>query len=134
MSEAEVAPPGESLAIWAEVLYLANLLLAPGVAFIALLWLYWKHIGAAPPLARNHLRQTMNASLWAGMLLIIANGIVIAFGGYGKPETWLVVIIYFTCCHSALVLCGVFGLSRAMAGRECVYPLIGKSSERGAGA
>jgi hypothetical protein len=41
------------------------------------------------------------------------------------PATWVVLILYFTCCHAALVLFGVLGLARAMAGQVFVYPLIG---------
>ena len=36
-SEQEI--PGQSLAVWAEILYLSNLLIAPGFAFVTLLWL-----------------------------------------------------------------------------------------------
>ena len=51
-SETDGEVPGQTLATVAETLYLANLLLVPGVAFAGLLWLYWRHAGSAPPLAR----------------------------------------------------------------------------------
>ncbi|MDP2878474.1 MAG: hypothetical protein Q8N74_02965 [Sulfuricella sp.] len=121
--------PGQSLAVWAETLYLANLLLAPGLAFAALLWLYFKRSADTPALAVCHLRQAISASLWAGALLVIANAAIILFGGYAAPKTWLIVILYFTTCHSTLVLLGVLGLAKAMAGQKYVYPLVGRPCE-----
>ena len=62
----EQETPGQSLAVWAETLYLANLLLVPGLAFLMLLWLYFKRSADTPALAVCHLRQAISASLWAG--------------------------------------------------------------------
>ncbi|BAP54634.1 hypothetical protein THII_0337 [Thioploca ingrica] len=117
--------PGYTLAVLAESLYLINLLLLPGLAFIILLWLYVKYENHSPPLASCHLRQTLAASIWAGLLLILINGIIIAMGGYKAPYTGVIVILYFTTCHSLLVLLGIFGLSKAMAGKLFRYPLMG---------
>lgn len=116
-------PEGQPLAVWAEALYLANLLVAPGLAFLVLLWLYWRHHREAPPLARNHLRLALWASLLAGALLILVNGLIILLGGYQAADTWLIVILYFTICHSALVILGIYGLARAMAGKPFRHPL-----------
>ena len=44
--------PGQTLAVVAESLYLANLLILPGIGFIALFWLWRKH-REAPMLARK---------------------------------------------------------------------------------
>jgi hypothetical protein len=51
---------------------------------------------------------------------------IVLLGGYRSPHTWMVLIIYFTTCHATLVLLGVLGLSRAMAGQPFRYPLIGR--------
>ena len=114
-----------SVAVWAESLYLINLLLLPGLAFIGLLWLARRHVRSRNELGRCHLRQTLVASIWAGVLLISVSVLIVALGGLRVPATWVVLILYFTCCHSALVLFGVLGLARAMAGQMFVYPLIG---------
>ncbi|MDP2785377.1 MAG: hypothetical protein Q8O38_12410 [Sulfurimicrobium sp.] len=119
-------PPGQTLAVAAEALYIANLLLLPGLCFIILLRLYFKHRATAPALAVCHLRQTVSASIWAGILLIIANLAIFLLGGYTSVNTWTVAIIYFTTCHSTLVLLGILGLAKAMAGQSYVYPLVGK--------
>jgi uncharacterized membrane protein len=113
------------LAVTAEALFLCNLLLLPGIAFIWLLLLGHKHRDTASPLALCHLRQTVAASIWAGVLLLPITVLTIAVGGYDSIGAWTVALIYFTTCHASLVLVGVFGLSKAMAGQPWRYPLIG---------
>ncbi len=119
------SPEGQGLAVAAESLYLVNLLLVPGVAFVILLVLYFRHRGSAPALARGHLQQTLVASLWAGLLLILVNGMILWLGGYDRASTWMLLLLYFVSCHAALVLLGVVGLARAMAGKPYRYPVIG---------
>ncbi len=114
-----------SVAVQAEALYLANLLLAPGLGFIGLLWLARHHAHDRNELTRCHLRQTIGASIWAGVLLMVVTLLIVLLGGFKNPATWVVLILYFVCCHSALILFGVLGLARAMAGQIYVYPLIG---------
>jgi uncharacterized Tic20 family protein len=125
-SASETATPGQGLAVLAESLYLANLLLAPGLAFGILLYLHTRHDVSAPPLARCHLRQTLSASLWAGALLILVNLLILLLGGYRAAYTWLLVILHFVVCHTALVMLGMFGLAKAMAGQCFRYPLVGR--------
>jgi hypothetical protein len=117
--------PGRRVAVAAESLYLANLLVAPGLGFLGLLWLWRRPDVQALPLARQHLRQTLVASLWAGVLLIGLSATILLIGGFGSMWSWLAVILYFTFFHSTLVLCGMVGLSRAMAGQPFRFPLIG---------
>jgi hypothetical protein len=126
-SETDDAIPGQTLAAVAEALYLANLLLMPGLAFLILLGLFIKYRQQAPALARCHLRQTLGASLWAGVLLVVANLMIFALGGYAAPYTWVVVVLYFTTTHASLVLLGMFGLAKAMAGKPYRFPLLGRS-------
>ena len=117
--------PGRATAVAAEALYLANLMLIPGLGFVALLVLWWRERERAPELARGHLRQTVAASLWAGVLLVAANAAIILLGGYDSAYTWIVVVLYFTTCHATLIFCGAIGLSRALAGKPFRFPLIG---------
>jgi len=132
-SGAEAGVPGEGLAVAAESLYLANLLLAPGLAFAVLIWLHLARRRQAPPLARAHLDQTVSASLWAGVLLVGVNGAILLVGGYDGPNVWTVVIVYFTVFHSTLVLLGILGLAKAMAGQCWRYPLVGRPLPPGCG-
>ncbi|MGB5744852.1 MAG: hypothetical protein WBP89_20885 [Sedimenticolaceae bacterium] len=117
---------GYATAVAAESLYLANLLILPGLGFVLLLFLWWRNRDQAPPLAAAHLSQTVAASLWAGVLLVVANGLILFFGGYDGPNVWVVVITYFTFAHSLLVVLGALGLAKAMAGQCWRYPLVGR--------
>jgi len=126
VSESENTPPGQGLAVLAESLYLGNLLIFPGIGFILLLWLYFKHRTNGHELALCHLKQCISASILAGILLLAAHLAIIALGGYTAVNTWVVVIIYFTSCHSTLVLLGVLGLAKAMAGQKYIYPVLGQ--------
>jgi uncharacterized Tic20 family protein len=127
------AEPGEGsgLATAAESLYLVNLLLAPGLGFLLLLWLWHRSRGDAPPLAASHLAQTISASIWAGVLLVIANALILILGGYDGPNVWAVVITYFTMCHSMFIFFGAYGLAKAMAGQCWRYPLVGRALPAG---
>ncbi len=117
--------PDNKLAVVAESLYLCNLLLLPGLAFIVLLLLYRQQRKVASPLALCHLRQSIAASIWAGVLLLPFTVLTVAVGGYDSIVAWTWALLYFTTCHATLVLLGVVGLSKAMAGQSWRYPVIG---------
>lgn len=118
--------PGRSLAITAETLYLVNLLLLPGLAFLALLVLYLARYRAAAPLAANHLAQTTGVSIVGGGLIVTVILAIVLLGAFDTAWTWVVVVLYFTFVHSTLILLGVLGLVRAMAGEHYRYPLLGR--------
>ncbi|MGB8148042.1 MAG: hypothetical protein WCF00_06645 [Azonexus sp.] len=120
---------GQNLAVLAEALYLINLLLLPGLAFAGLLALWLKNKDSAPPLARQHLRQTTFVSLVGGFLIVTLSGLILALGGLDWAWTWVVLVLYFTCIHSTLVLFGMYGLIKAMAGQVWRFPLIGPRLE-----
>lgn len=125
MNAQTAAVPGQGIAIAAEALYLANLLLVPGLCFLALLWLYFRHRVTGSALARCHLRQTVAASLWGGVILVVVNALILLGGGWQSAHVWMYVIIYFTVGHSSLILLGMVGLAKAMAGQSWRYPLLG---------
>lgn len=116
---------GQNLAVLAEALYLINLLLLPGLAFALLLGLWLAYKGNAPPLARQHLKQATFVSLIGGLLIVTLSGLVLALGGLDWEWTWVMLILYFTCIHSTLVLFGMYGLIKAMSGQMWRFPLIG---------
>jgi len=123
-SDADQAP-GQGLAVAAESLYLTNLMLAPGLAFLVIVWLWLKRREGAPALARCHLDQTFFVSLWGGVLIVVACAAILLLGGLDWEWTWVIVIMYFTCVHSTLIMFGALGLAKAMAGKPYRYPLIG---------
>jgi uncharacterized Tic20 family protein len=123
-SDADQAP-GQGLAVAAESLYLINLMLAPGLAFLAIVWLWLMRREGAPALARCHLDQTFFVSLWGGVLIVVACAAILLLGGLDWEWTWVIVIMYFTCVHSTLIMFGALGLAKAMAGKPYRYPVIG---------
>lgn len=118
--------PGYRLAVAAESLYLVNLMLAPGLAFMPLAWLWLKHGRDAAPLARCHLDQTFWVSLIGGTAIVGAIALVIAAGGLDWAWTWVIVVLYFTLIHSTLIMFGMVGLAKALSGKLYVYPLVGR--------
>ena len=121
-----VAEESQALAVAAESLYLVNLMIVPGVGFLGIAWLWFTKRKQAGALARCHLDQVFFASLWAGLLLIVANAAIILLGGYDSPNTWGIAILYFTTCHTTLIFFGAIGLARALAGKPYRFPLIGR--------
>jgi uncharacterized Tic20 family protein len=117
---------GKSLAITAQSLYLVNLMIAPGLAFVLLLLLYGFNRGRADALAMNHLSQTVGVSLVGGALIVVASTVLLLLGGLDSGYIWMVVILYFILIHSSLILMGVMGLVKAMDGQHYVFPLIGR--------
>ncbi len=123
---ARVSDKDHRLAVAAEVLYLCNITLLPVLGFIGLLVIYSRRAESAQPLALHHLRQAIVASIVSGLLLIAVSLLIVLLGGFSSPYTWMLLILYFTAIHSALILFGVFGITRAANDREYFYPLIGR--------
>jgi uncharacterized Tic20 family protein len=121
--------PDQGVAVWAEALFLVNLLPAPVLGFLGLLWLYLARGRQASPLVACHLRQTVVVSIWAGILIGAVALAIVLIGGFDQPATWVVLILYVTCIHSAFILFGVIGLTKAMAAKPYRYPLIGPRCE-----
>ncbi|MDR0777017.1 MAG: hypothetical protein LBE81_10340 [Azonexus sp.] len=120
---------GQGLAVLAEALFLINLLLLPGIAFAVLARLWLKHRHSAPPLAHQHLYQATLVSLWGGLLIVVLSGLILLAGGLNEGWTWVILILYFTCIHSTLILFGVVALTKAMSGQRWRFPLIGPRLE-----
>jgi uncharacterized Tic20 family protein len=121
-------PAGQQLAVLAESLYVANLLILPGVAFIALAVLFFNKHNSSPPVAECHLEQSMSASIWAGILFIVCaiSIMMLTFTGLQEVTLWMIGITLFTLLHASLVLLGVLGLAKALAGKCWRFPLLGK--------
>jgi len=126
LSDSDEAQPGQALAVVAESCFLLNLIFLPVIGFIILTILYFRYRNIAPSLARCHLCQTFKASIWAGIMLVLVNALIILFGGYDSPSVWIIVILYLTSFHAAFIMYGTFGLTRAMNGQHYHYPVIGR--------
>ena len=125
----EAGTEGQSLAVLAESLYVANLLILPFLAFIILGIIFLKKHDSAPSLARSHLEQTLSASIGIAIMFIAAAGIVMLLKMWGMEDVvvWIIVVIVFTIVHATMVLFGVLGLAKAMAGKCWRYPLFGRA-------
>ena len=127
------APDGAAIQIatTAQALYLLNILLLPGFAFLGLLWFWAKHRASTSQLVQCHLRQALRATICAGIFLVLVSGGILLLGGFNTPGTWIVLILYVLCMHSAFILFGVVALTRALAGKLFYYPLIGGQRRSG---
>lgn len=124
-----ISPQAEGdrrLAVWAEALFLLNLMVAPVLAFLVLAWLYLRHRRRAGPLARNHLSQAFGVSLAGGALLAAGLALLLAYGEISPGMLWMWAVLYFTFVHSALILMGALALAKAMNGEPYRYPLLGR--------
>jgi hypothetical protein len=137
VDDAQQSPPGCDLAIAAEAFYVTNMILAPGLGLLMLVFLYVhcarKH---AAPLAMNHLRQAIAATVWSAVALAVFIGLVFATGGYPSPYFWPLLTIYFLCFHLPLSWFGIKGLGKALCGECYRYPFVGRAllPDRPAGA
>jgi len=114
-----------ALAIRFEALYLLNLLLLPGIAFLILAWFYLKYKNHSSSLVRSHLQQTFFTSLIGGALIVLVIALLFVFGGFSSSYIWMWIILYFTLAHSTLVVFGALGLAKAMSSQSWRYPIIG---------
>ena len=123
----EPGVPGQGLAVLAESLYVANLLILPFLAFLALAIVFLKQYSVAPPLARSHLQQTISASIGIALMFFVCAGIIVLLKAQGLEDVgiWMIVVIVFTIIHATMVLLGVLGLAKAMAGKCWRYPVFG---------
>ena len=123
----KTAVDGQGLAVLAESLYVANLLILPFAAFLALVIVFLMKHGSAPPLGRSHLEQTIAASIGIAIMFFACAGIIVSLKSWGLQDVgvWMIVVIVFTIIHATMVLFGVLGLAKAMAGKCWRYPLFG---------
>lgn len=128
----EPAVEGQNLAVVAESLYVANLLILPFIAFFVLVTIFFKQHASAPPLARSHLEQTLYASIGIAIMFLVCAVIILLLKAWGLEDVglWMIVVIVFTIIHATMVLFGVLGLAKAMSGKCWQYPVFGKALPR----
>ena len=70
----------------------------------------------------------MSASYWlAGLLCLFAVGILLLkSAGMENVGLWIIIVLSFTLLHASMVLLGVLGLAKAMAGKGWRFPLVGR--------
>ncbi|MBA56797.1 MAG: hypothetical protein CMK89_20270 [Pseudomonadales bacterium] len=108
------------LASRAYLFYLFNITFLPGLGFIAQIVLWRQARSQCLAFAIEHARQSILASITAGALLTLVSGLILFIGDLASPYTWVVLILYFTLCHSSLILLGVLGFARSNGGKPFV--------------
>jgi len=93
---------------------LINLSILPGIGFIALLWIYRKT--QAGSIGRYHALLGFKINISAAVVLFAVSALMIAFGGFNSPWTWVYVITYFTLVHTLFIVLAVWALVRAWSG------------------
>lgn len=133
LTQDETGVEGQSLAVLAESLYVANLLILPFAAFFLLVIIFLKKHDKASALAKSHLEQTLSASIAIAFMFTAAAGVVMLLKMWGLEDVavWMLVVILFTIIHASMVLFGVFGLAKAMAGKCWRYPVFGRELPHG---
>ena len=113
------------LATWAGSLYLLNLLLIPGLAFLLLIYLYQKNKDSCSNFVLGHLRQNLLAMVVSGFAIVGISVAILLLGGFDSPWAWMVMILYGVTIHATLVLLGVISAVKASNGEAYQYPLLG---------
>jgi len=112
-------------AILYQSLYLANLLLLPGFAFLTLIWFLVDELKATNKVSisrysRVHLIRTVQLSLVAGLALVIIPLFFMLVTSQFNTSLMLI-IVYFVTLHALFVLIGILNLSRAMTKKSPLF-------------
>ena len=95
---------------------LLNITLLPVISFIYLILLFKKT--TPEEIDRYHTILGMKISIIAAAVLLIVSGLMIYFGGFNSPWTWVYVISYFTIVHTVFIVIAIWALVRAWSGEK----------------
>jgi protein-S-isoprenylcysteine O-methyltransferase Ste14 len=95
---------------------LLNLTIIPLVSFIFLLLLFKKTEPGT--VDRYHTLLGIKINLLAAVALLVVSGLMIFFGGFDSPWTWVYVISYFTLVHTVFIVIAIWALVRAWSGEK----------------
>ncbi|MCG8379903.1 MAG: hypothetical protein MI865_10580 [Proteobacteria bacterium] len=119
----------ERLSILAPSLYLLNLLILPGIAFLFLLYLFIKYRDSSDPVARIQIQQNFYASIIAGIAILGISFVIILIGGLSSMYSWMVMLIYVVSIHATLVLFGALALAKGINHQTFIYPGLSRLSK-----
>lgn len=112
-------PSSTRTAIFYQSLYLANLLLLPGICFFILLWLFYQH-HYQTHWQKIHLIRALQLSITAGIAIVIIPLIVVLFSTQFSKSV-MIMLFYIITFHAGFVLIGMLNLSRAMAKKLPIF-------------
>lgn len=110
------------LPVLAPVLYLLNLLILPGLAFLVLAVLYIKYKDSDDQVARTQIVQNFYASIVSGLAIVGISTIIILIGGLSSMYSWMIMILYALSIHASLVLLGAFSFAKGVNQQAYIYP------------
>jgi hypothetical protein len=93
---------------------LINLTILPGIGFIALIFIYLKTQPGT--IGRYHAVLGFKINIIAAITLFSVSALMILFGGFNSPWTWVYVISYFTLVHTLFIVLAIWALVRAWSG------------------
>ena len=93
---------------------LINLTILPGIGFIALIFIYLKTQPGT--IGRYHAALGFKINIIAAITLFSVSALMILFGGFNSPWTWVYVISYFTLVHTLFIVLAIWALVRAWSG------------------
>lgn len=111
----EITKKSNRLAVIYQSCYLLNLLLLPGLAFMALTWLFFKNKGLWG-VHKVHLYRACQLSLCAGIFIIIIP-LAVIYLATDFQSSLMVMLVYVITMHALFVLLGMFNIARAMANK-----------------
>ncbi len=93
---------------------LLNLTILPIVSFIALLFIYKK----TQPGNIDHYHAVLGIKLniTAAIALFVVSSLMVLFGGFESPWTWVYVVLYFVIVHTMFIIFAVWALVRSWSG------------------
>ena len=91
-----------------------NLTLLPVISFVVLYFIYKK----TTPNNIDHYHATLGIkiNIIAAVVLLLVSGLMIFFGGFNSPWTWVYVISYFTIVHTTFIMTALWALVRSWSG------------------
>ncbi len=93
-----------------------NLTFLPVISFI---WLLLKFKESKDKgIVYYHIIFAIKLNLIAAVALLLVSLLMIAFGGFYSPWTWVFVITYFVLVHTIFIVLAVWALIRAWSGNE----------------
>jgi hypothetical protein len=103
---------------------LLNLTIFPGISFIILLLIYKKTLPSS--FDRYYAVLGIKTNIWAAIALFLVSGLMIIFGGFYSPWTWVYVLSYFMFVHSMFILFATWALTRCWAGARLSSTFLSK--------
>ena len=111
----------DNLAIIMQSLYLANLLLLPGLSFVAMLYLFFRHRNRLyKGVTKVHLCRAVQLSVVAGIFLVILPGVALMLA-YDFQTSLMLSLVYFVTIHAFFVLIGMLNLTKSMVNKPTIF-------------